>query len=125
MLWPADTDWVCRGNSSVASSFNRPLSHMLLPLSSLQQENRIQWHLDKLQAHLGIPLSGIDWSWHFTSEVTSPDLDYDFIAQSSFECYSSQEFVLRNTGAELSIYSPIYLTHMPHSLRGWTAPKYW
>ena len=80
MLWPADTDWVRRGNSSVASSFNRPLSRMLLPLSFLQQENRIQQHSDKPQAHLGISLSGIDWSWHFTSEVTSPDLHYDFIA---------------------------------------------
>ena len=81
MLWPADTDWARRGNSSVASSFNRPLSRMSLPLSSLRQENRIQWHSDKPQAHLGIPLLGIDQSWHFMLEVMPPDPDYDFIAQ--------------------------------------------
>ena len=79
MLWPADTDWARRGNSGIASSFDRPLSHTLLPLSSLQQENRIQWRSDKLQAHLKIPLSGIDRSCHFTLEVTPPDLDYNFI----------------------------------------------
>ena len=83
MLWPADTDWVCRGNSGVVSSFDRPLSCTSLPLSSLQQENRIRQHSDKLQAHLGIPLSGIDRSCHFMSEVTPPDPDYDFIAQDS------------------------------------------
>ena len=49
MLWPAKTDWACRGNSGIARSFNRPLSHMSLPLSFLWQENRIQQCSDKLQ----------------------------------------------------------------------------
>ena len=87
MLRPADTDWAHRGNSGVASSFDRPLSRTSLPLSSLRQENRIQQCSDKPQAHLGIPLSGIDRSWHFTSEVTPPDLDYDFIAATSCQKY--------------------------------------
>ena len=81
MLWPAKTDWVCRGNSSVASSFNRPLSHTSLPLSFLQQENRIWWHSDKLQAPLGIPLSGIDQSCYLMSEVPPPDPNYNLIAK--------------------------------------------
>ena len=66
MLQPAETDWVHRGNSSITSSFNRSLSCMLLPLSFLQQENRIWQHSDKPQAPLGIPLLGIDWSCYFT-----------------------------------------------------------
>ena len=79
MLQPAETDWACRGNSGIMSSFNRPLSCMLLPLSFLQQENGIQWHLDKPQTPLGIPLLGIDWSCYFTSEVPPADLNYNFI----------------------------------------------
>ena len=85
MLWPAKTDWVHRGNSGVVSSFNRPLSRMSLPLSFLQQENRIQQHLDKPQVHLGIPLLGINRSCHFTSEVPPPDPDYNFIAMGIIE----------------------------------------
>ena len=84
MLRPAKTDWAHRGNSGVASSFDRPLSRTSLPLSFLRQENRIWWCLDKLQVPLGIPLSGIDWSCYFTSEVPPPDPDYDFIALYSF-----------------------------------------
>ena len=87
MLQPAETDWVRRGNSSVVSSFDRPLSCTLLPLSFLRQENRIQRRSDKLQVLLGIPLSGIDQSCYFTSEVPPPDLDYDFIAA----CIKSQK----------------------------------
>ena len=56
------------------------LSHcMLLPLSFLWQENMIQWHVDKPQGCLGIPLLGINQSCHFMLEVPPPDLHYDFI----------------------------------------------
>ena len=80
MLQPANTDWARRGNSGVASSFDRPLSRTSLPLSFLRQENRIRRRSDKPQVPLGIPLSGIDQSCYFTSEVPPPDPDYDFIA---------------------------------------------
>ena len=40
------------------------------------------------------------------------------------KCQSSREFVLKNADVQLTIYSPIYLVYMTHSLRGCTAPNH-